>query len=207
MNVDYPPEAEQFRQEIRDVLHDELPDDWAGLGALDEEAAKEFTAWWRGRLGARGWLTPSWPREFGGAGLSRLQQVVLAEEFARAGVPVRGANDVFSVKMIGNLLLRHGTPEQQAYFLPRIVSNEHRWCQGFSEPGAGSDLASLRTRARLDERRVGHRRPEDLDLRRAHRELDVPARSHRPRCTTPRRHQHAAAADGPARHRPCVRST
>src|SRR4051794_9542527 len=96
-----------------------------------------------------GWLTPAWPREYGGAGLTRLQQVVLAEEFARAGVPVRGANDVFSVKMIGNLLLAHGTEEQKRRFLPRIVSGEARWCQGFSEPGAGSDLAALRTTARL----------------------------------------------------------
>ena len=149
MNVDYPPDVAGFREEIRDFLRAELPADWAGLGSLDETAAREFTAWWRGRMAARGWLTPSWPREYGGAGLSKLQQVVLAEEFARAGVPVRGNNDVFSVKMIGNLLVRHGTAEQKERFLPRIVSGEDRWCQGFSEPDAGSDLASLRTRARL----------------------------------------------------------
>jgi alkylation response protein AidB-like acyl-CoA dehydrogenase len=149
VNVDYPPDVAGFREEIRDFLRAELPDDWAGLGSLDEPAAREFTAWWRGRMAARGWLTPSWPREYGGAGLSKLQQVVLAEEFARAGVPVRGDNDVFSVKMIGNLLVRHGTAEQKQRFLPRIVSGEDRWCQGFSEPDAGSDLASLRTRARL----------------------------------------------------------
>jgi alkylation response protein AidB-like acyl-CoA dehydrogenase len=149
VNVDYPPDVAGFREEIRDFLRAELPADWAGLGSLDETAAREFTAWWRGRMAARGWLTPSWPREYGGAGLSKLQQVVLAEEFARAGVPVRGNNDVFSVKMIGNLLVRHGTAEQKERFLPRIVSGEDRWCQGFSEPDAGSDLASLRTRARL----------------------------------------------------------
>ena len=149
MNVDYPPDVAGFREEIRDFLRAELPAGWAGLGSLDETAAREFTAWWRGRMAARGWLTPSWPREYGGAGLSKLQQVVLAEEFARAGVPVRGNNDVFSVKMIGNLLVRHGTAEQKERFLPRIVSGEDRWCQGFSEPDAGSDLASLRTRARL----------------------------------------------------------
>lgn len=150
MNLDYPPEIAGFREEIRAFLSRELPADWAGLGSLDETEAKEFTAWWRKRMAAVGWLTPSWPREYGGAGLTKLQQVVLAEEFARASVPVRGDNDVFSIKMIGNLLVKHGTPEQQARFLPRIVSGEDRWCQGFSEPSAGSDLASLRTRARLE---------------------------------------------------------
>ena len=149
MNVEYPPETVAFREEIRAFLRHELPADWAGLGALDEDAAREFTAWWRTRMASVGWLTPSWPREYGGAGLTRLQQVVLAEEFARGGVPVRGANDVFSIKMIGNLLLAHGTEEQKRRFLPRIVSGEDRWCQGFSEPDAGSDLAALRTRARL----------------------------------------------------------
>ena len=149
MNVEYPPETAAFREEIRAFLQRELPAGWSGLGALDEDAAREFTAWWRTRMASVGWLTPAWPREYGGAGLTRLQQVVLAEEFARAGVPVRGANDVFSVKMIGNLLLAHGTEEQKRRFLPRIVSGEDRWCQGFSEPEAGSDLAALRTRARL----------------------------------------------------------
>jgi len=150
MNIDYPPEVAEFRTEVRAFLGRELPEGWAGLGSLGEDDARSFTAWWRTRLAESGYLTPSWPREYGGAGLTRLQQVVLAEEFARAGVPANGKNDVFSIKMIGNLLLRHGTEEQKRRFLPRIVSGEDRWCQGFSEPGAGSDLAGLRTRARLD---------------------------------------------------------
>ena len=150
MDISYPPEIDEFRQEIRAFLRRELPQDWAGLGALDEEAAREFTAWWRARLASVGYLTPSWPTEYGGAGLTRLQQVVLSEELAGAGVPFNGKNDNFSIKMIGNLLLRFGTEEQKSHFLPRIVSGEDRWCQGFSEPGAGSDLAGLRTSARLD---------------------------------------------------------
>ncbi|NKY60491.1 acyl-CoA dehydrogenase family protein [Nocardia flavorosea] len=151
MNIDYPPDVADFRTEVRAFLERELPEGWRGLGHLDEEEARAFTAWWRTRLAESGYLTPSWPREYGGAGLSRLQQVVLAEEFAAAGVPLNGKNDVFSIKMIGNLLLRYGTEEQQRRFLPRIVSGEDRWCQGFSEPGAGSDLAGLRTRARLED--------------------------------------------------------
>ena len=150
MDISYPPETDRFREEIRAFLSRELPEDWAGLGALDGEAAREFTAWWRTRLASVGYLTPSWPTEYGGAGLSRLQQVVLSEELASAGVPFNGKNDNFSIKMIGNLLLRFGTEEQKRRFLPRIVSGEDRWCQGFSEPGAGSDLAGLRTSARLD---------------------------------------------------------
>ncbi|WP_433632516.1 acyl-CoA dehydrogenase family protein [Nocardia sp. CA-120079] len=150
MNLEYPPDMADFRAEIRAFLARELPGDWSGLGSLDEEDARSFTAWWRTRLAACGYLTPSWPTDYGGAGLTRLQQVVLAEEFATAGVPLNGKNDVFSIKMIGNLLLRYGTEQQKRQFLPRIVSGEDRWCQGFSEPGAGSDLAGLRTRARLD---------------------------------------------------------
>jgi len=151
VDISYPPGTEVFRQEIRAFLGRELPADWSGLGALDEHAAKDFTAWWRTRLAEAGYLTPSWPHEYGGAGLSRLQQVVLSEELARAGVPFNGRNDNFSIKMIGNLLLRLGTDEQKKRFLPRIVSGEDRWCQGFSEPGAGSDLACLRTSARLED--------------------------------------------------------
>ncbi|NKY61025.1 acyl-CoA dehydrogenase family protein [Nocardia flavorosea] len=149
MNIDYPPEAETLRAEVREFLARELPDGWAGLGTLDSDEARKFTAWWRGRLAETGYIAPSWPTEYGGAGLSKLGQVVLAEEFAKAGVPPYGLNDNFSIKMIGNLLLRFGTEEQKQHFLPRIVHGDDTWCQGFSEPGAGSDLAGLRTRAHL----------------------------------------------------------
>ena len=88
--------------------------------------------------------------EYGGAGLSRVEQVVLVEELARVGVPAMGYNDTFSIKMLGGTLLRWGTEPQKRWFLPRILSGEDRWCQGFSEPGSGSDLASLSTRAMLD---------------------------------------------------------
>jgi alkylation response protein AidB-like acyl-CoA dehydrogenase len=146
----YPAEAEEFRGAVRAFLADELPDDWAGLGSLDTAEAIDFTERWRRVLAGRGYLAPTWPTEYGGGGLTKLQQVVMAEEFVKAGVPTNGANDNFSIKMIGNLLLKHGTPEQKQHFLPRIVERKDRWCQGFSEPGAGSDLAGLSTKARLD---------------------------------------------------------
>jgi alkylation response protein AidB-like acyl-CoA dehydrogenase len=91
-----------------------------------------------------------WPAEYGGGGLSPLEQVVLVEEFARAEAPIQGYNDQLSVNLLGPTLIRHGREDQKKHFLPRIISGEDVWAQGYSEPGAGSDLASLRTRAVRD---------------------------------------------------------
>ena len=153
MDVSYPAEVESFRAEVRAVLAEELPPGWAGIGAIAErEDAERFAAQWRQTLYRHGLLGITWPREYGGRGLSRLHQVVLMEELARAGVPYGEHTDLFGIKMLGSTLLRWGTEEQKARFLPRILSGADRWCQGFSEPGAGSDLASLATRAVLDGR-------------------------------------------------------
>ncbi len=95
-------------------------------------------------------LAVSWPKEYGGAGLSLVEQVVLAEEFARAGAPQGSENDTFGIGMLGNTLIHLGTEEQKKHYLPRILSGEMRWCQGYSEPDAGSDLAGIRTSAVLD---------------------------------------------------------
>lgn len=150
MDVSYPAEAEAFRAEVRTVLAEELPPGWAGIGAIaGRRDAERFAAQWRQVLYRRGLLGITWPSEHGGRGLSRLHQVVLMEELARAGVPFGEHTDLFGIKMLGSTLLRWGTPEQRRRFLPRILSGDDRWCQGFSEPGAGSDLASLTTRARL----------------------------------------------------------
>ena len=133
------------------MLADNLPADWDGIGAIADRArADEFVTSWRAVLAANGLLGVSWPEEYGGAGLTKLEQVVLVEELARIGVPAMGYNDTFSIKMLGGTLLRWGTEAQKRRFLPGILSGEDRWCQGFSEPGSGSDLASLRTRAVLD---------------------------------------------------------
>lgn len=96
-------------------------------------------------------LAVAWPVEFGGCGLSKMHQVIVAEECARLGVPAGAHLDLFGIKMLGNTLLRAGTEEQKQVFLPRILSGEDKWCQGFSEPDAGSDLASLKTAARLED--------------------------------------------------------
>jgi hypothetical protein len=146
----YPPEAEEYRDKIRAFLGEHLPAGWKGIGALDRDEARRFTSDWRKILYDQGLLAPSWPEEYGGAGLSPLEQVVVAEEFYRAGVPTGGPNDDFSIQMVGNTILHWGTEEQKRFFLPRALSGEHVWCQGYSEPGAGSDLANLGTRAMLD---------------------------------------------------------
>jgi alkylation response protein AidB-like acyl-CoA dehydrogenase len=133
------------------VIRENLPPDWQGIGALaDRGDADRFVEQWRSALAANGLLGVSWPTEYGGAGLTKVEQVVLVEELARAGVPAMGYNDTFGIKMLGGTLLVWGSEAQKRYFLPRILSGEDRWCQGFSEPGSGSDLASLATRAVLD---------------------------------------------------------
>lgn len=152
MNVDYPAEVEQFRAEVRAVLAEELPSDWRGIGALATTAqTNDFVLAWRDTLYRRGLLAVAWPTEYGGRGLSKLHQVVLVEELTRAGLPFgRQPLDSTGVKMLGNTLLHWGTAEQKTEYLPKLLSGEVRFCQGFSEPSAGSDLASARTRARLD---------------------------------------------------------
>ena len=164
----YPAEAEVFRTEVRKILAEELPADWRGIGAIATEAETEdFVARWRAVLHRRGLLGITWPVEYGGRGLSQLHQVVLVEELTRAGLPFgRQPLEATGLKMLGNTLLRWGTDDQKARYLPGLLSGEIRFCQGFSEPSAGSDLASVRTRARLEEtasgsstaRRSGRRR-------------------------------------------------
>ncbi|NIR34498.1 MAG: acyl-CoA dehydrogenase, partial [Actinobacteria bacterium] len=150
MDPTYPAAAEEFRDELRVLLADNLPPDWRGTGALPREHLAEWQLSWRATLRDNGLLAPAWPTDYGGGGLSELEQVVLAEEFQRAGVPTGGVNDNFSIQMVGNTILHWGTPEQKARFLPRIISGDDVWCQGYSEPDAGSDLAGLGCRADLD---------------------------------------------------------
>jgi alkylation response protein AidB-like acyl-CoA dehydrogenase len=150
VDVRYPVEAEEFRVEVQDFLAAHLPDNWPGMGALDREEAEAFAITWRTTLYDHGLLGIAWPREFGGGGRTKLEQVVLTEELARARVPFGRATDTTSVKIMGNTLLRWGTDEQKQHFLPRILSGEDIWVQGFSEPDAGSDLANLKLVATRD---------------------------------------------------------
>jgi alkylation response protein AidB-like acyl-CoA dehydrogenase len=126
-----------------------VPSGWTGIGSLPMADRDAFMADWRARVGAERLIAVSWPEEYGGRGLNKLDQLVVVEEFGDALVPLFAPGDTISVKLFGNTLEKWGTPEQKARFLPRIVSGEELWCQGYSEPGSGSDLASLRTRAAL----------------------------------------------------------
>ena len=149
MDLTYPSEAEAFRSEIRAWLEEHLPKGWFDEGfELTGEARAEFNREWVKQLYAGGWICASWPKEYGGKGLTTMENVVLSEEFARAGAPMRA--DFFGDTLVGPTILQWGTEEQKREFLPKILSGQIAWCQGFSEPEAGSDLAGLKTRAVLD---------------------------------------------------------
>ena len=150
MTPEYPPETEAFRTRVRDFLAETLPEGWTGVGGLPVDDVLPFLAWWRKQLHSERLLAPSWPVEYGGGGHSAVESVVLVEEEALAGVPSGGPNDVFSISMLGNTMLAWGTDEQKRHYLPKLLAGEHIWCQGFSEPDAGSDLAGLSCRATLD---------------------------------------------------------
>ena len=149
MDLIYPPDAEEFRTEIRGWLEDNLPGGWFDDG-FEMSAAERatFNEAWATTLYEGGWICATWPKEYGGKGLSLMQGVVLAEEFARAKAPLRA--DFFGDTLVGPTILQWGTEEQKQEYLPKIMGGTVRWCQGFSEPDSGSDLASLKTSAVLD---------------------------------------------------------
>jgi alkylation response protein AidB-like acyl-CoA dehydrogenase len=147
MDPTFSAEAEAFRAEIRAFLTEALPHDWPGLGSMEKPDADAFSITWRRKLYEAGYIGLTWPKEYGGSGRTKVEQVVLAQEMARARVPLGRIADTTSVKMLGNTLLRWGTEEQKRRYVPRIVSGDDVWVQGYSEPEAGSDLAGLNLRA------------------------------------------------------------
>jgi alkylation response protein AidB-like acyl-CoA dehydrogenase len=154
MALTYTPEAEAFRTEIRAWLRENLPAGWfdsverGEAVELSPEERKAFNESWPSKLYEGGWICATWPKEYGGKGLSTMEGVVLAEEFANFKAPMRA--DFFGDTLVGPTILQWGTEEQKREFLPKILSGQMRWCQGFSEPNSGSDLASLKTSAVLD---------------------------------------------------------
>jgi alkylation response protein AidB-like acyl-CoA dehydrogenase len=142
---------EALRGEVRKFLLENLPaenEDGGSLGMRSDEAFAEAQRF-NTELGKRGWIAPAWPKEYGGLGASIYEQMIFNEEFGYYGAPDTGTRG-FGVGMIGPTLIVHGSDEQKAAHLPKITSGEAIWCQGYSEPGAGSDLASLQTRAVRD---------------------------------------------------------
>ena len=144
---------DSFRAETRAWLEDNcpnsmrtpMPDSERVWGGRQPTFANPDAKLWLDRMAARGWTVPTWPAEYGGGGLSREQAVVLGEEMSRLNC--RSPLFSFGISMLGPVLLKYGTPDQKAQHIPPIVRGETRWCQGYSEPGAGSDLAGLQTRA------------------------------------------------------------
>src|ERR671910_76800 len=134
-------EEEAFRDEVRAWLHENHPGDEPD----GEEAKFEFRRAWQLKMHEAGWAGISWPKEYGGRGATLIEQVIFSEEMARSRAP-RPAN-VLGLVMGGPVVIAHGSEEQKERFLEPILSAEEIWCQGFSEPESGSDLASLKTRA------------------------------------------------------------
>jgi alkylation response protein AidB-like acyl-CoA dehydrogenase len=140
-------ELESFRGEVRAFLDDALPAERRFTSHRLEMMSASSARGWQAVLAARGWSVPHWPVEYGGTGWSSEKHRIFAEETATAGVPLTSG---FGINMIGPIFIARGTDAQRAGHLLPIISGERLWCQGYSEPGAGSDLAALRTRARLD---------------------------------------------------------
>lgn len=133
-----------FRKEVSDWLEENLPQEARGWSV---RPPPELVWPWQRKLYDKGWIAPHWPKKYGGMEATLNQQLILQEELGRAGAPVLSRQ---ALNHIGPILQRHGTEAQKAEHLPKMLSGEVHWCQGYSEPNAGSDLASLRTRADLD---------------------------------------------------------
>ncbi|WP_225096003.1 acyl-CoA dehydrogenase family protein [Streptomyces sp. CoH27] len=145
MHLDHTPEQQRLRAELRAYFAELVPDHaYARYG--DKAAQKRFYRETVRRLGTDGWLGVGWPEEYGGRGMTAMEQFIFFDEAAQAGVPL----PLMALNTVGPTLMRYGTEEQKAYFLPRILSGEIDFAIGYSEPGAGTDLASLRTRAVRD---------------------------------------------------------
>jgi alkylation response protein AidB-like acyl-CoA dehydrogenase len=151
MNFDFSEQEEAFRKDVRAWLERSLPDDLRGKAFAASRADRDEVArlrWWQKTMYEAGYVGMDWPPEFGGRGASLTEMVILYQEMGRAESPQivnRGG-----VSMLGPTLMKHGTPRQQQRFLKNILTADEMWCQGFSEPNAGSDLANLQTRAVRD---------------------------------------------------------
>ncbi len=147
MILEFTSEELAFQQEARAFISENYPTSLRGKQDEGDDLTKEDLLSWHRVLARKGWIAPAWPVEYGGTGWTPTQRFIWSEEIARADC-VRIMP--FGVTMVGPVIYTFGTPEQKAKYLPRILSGEDWWCQGYSEPGSGSDLASLRTSAVLD---------------------------------------------------------
>lgn len=144
MDLSFTPEQEAFRQEVRAFLQDKLTPELMQKSENRLEMTKDEMEGWHAVLDQRGWLVPSWPLEFGGTDWGPVEKFIFDEECAMANAP---RIVPFGLGMLAPVLIKYGNEKQKDYWLPRIRTGEDWWCQGYSEPGAGSDLASLKTKA------------------------------------------------------------
>ncbi|MDN3518795.1 acyl-CoA dehydrogenase family protein [Aquisalimonas lutea] len=144
MDINFTPEEEAFRQEVRDFLREKLPAHMSDKVLNHKHLSKDDLVGWQKILYDKGWAAPGWPKKYGGPGWTPVQKHIFDEETALAGAPPLLP---FGLAMVAPVIMNFGTEEQKERFLPRILSADDWWCQGYSEPGAGSDLASLKTRA------------------------------------------------------------
>ncbi len=147
MDINYTAEERAFRDEVRTFLNEKLPKDISSKVKEHKRLGKEDTIRWQKILNEQGWLALHWPVEHGGTGWSPIQKHIFEEECAEAGAPTVLP---FGVNMVAPVIIKFGTQEQKDYYLPRILRSDDWWAQGYSEPGAGSDLAGLKTRAVRD---------------------------------------------------------
>jgi alkylation response protein AidB-like acyl-CoA dehydrogenase len=147
MDLNYSEEELAFREEVREFLNSELPPALAEKVKSGKHLVKEDMDNWHAILNKQGWLAESWPVEYGGTGWNAVQKQIFEDESCAAGAP---RTVPFGLKMLAPVLIKYGSEEQKRTYLPRILDGSDWWCQGYSEPGAGSDLASLKTRAVRD---------------------------------------------------------
>ncbi|MDO8704349.1 MAG: acyl-CoA dehydrogenase family protein [Sulfuricaulis sp.] len=147
MDFELSPEQHAFRDEVRAFIQTRLPASIQERLRLGYPPTKQDIVTWQRILNERGWAAPSWPREFGGAELGQMERLILLDEMYRASAPLP---QLMNVVLLGPVLMKFGTPAQRDYFLPKLVNLDLWFCQGFSEPGAGSDLAALRTAAKRE---------------------------------------------------------
>ena len=147
MDLNYTDEQKAFRDEVRSYLAEKLPARLVEKVRLGKTLTKQDHEEWHAILNERGWLAGNWPKTFGGAGWDAVQRHIFEDEMTRAAAP---RIVPFGLGMLGPVLQKFGSKAQQDHYLPRILSGDDWWCQGYSEPGAGSDLASVRTTAERD---------------------------------------------------------
>ncbi|MHA1537190.1 MAG: acyl-CoA dehydrogenase family protein [Alphaproteobacteria bacterium] len=147
MDMNLSPEDTAFRKEVRAFIADKLPTEIRGKIEAGVKLAKEDFERWQKILFEKGWIAPNWPKEYGGTGWTPMQRHIFDEELAEGMTPMIIP---FGLHMVAPVIMAFGNDEQKAHYLPRILSSQDWWCQGYSEPGAGSDLASLKTRAVID---------------------------------------------------------